>query len=181
MNKNKIAELEAYFKTDNEYWNEFALDAIHKVIRSGLFEDPEQPVSIINDSIALFEESADTPLAAFYTFIEKLEGLTASQGLLVVTIILKYLEATEYEKINLDPIRVFIKGRKDQLELELNASQPKTNNIRQNLKEAVQKELGQLPQYLSELDPLHRLNILCKLIPYVLPKVESVNHRSGED
>jgi hypothetical protein len=44
----------------------------------------------------------------------------------------------------------------------------------------MQKEIEQLPETLKELDPLQRLNILYKLIPYVLPKVESVTHTQGE-
>jgi hypothetical protein len=44
----------------------------------------------------------------------------------------------------------------------------------------MQKELEQLPETLKELDPVQRLNILCKLMPYVLPKTESVKHTLGE-
>jgi hypothetical protein len=44
----------------------------------------------------------------------------------------------------------------------------------------MQKELEQLPEALKELDAVQRLNILCKLMPYVLPKTESVKHTLGE-
>mgnify|MGYP003392190820 FL=1 len=44
----------------------------------------------------------------------------------------------------------------------------------------MQKEIESLPDTLKELEPVQRLNILCKLIPYVLPKVESVTHTQGE-
>ena len=55
-----------------------------------------------------------------------------------------------------------------------------TGNIRDTLKELMQNEIEQLPDTLKELEPAQRLNILCKLIPYVLPKVESVTHKEGE-
>jgi hypothetical protein len=55
-----------------------------------------------------------------------------------------------------------------------------TKNIRETLKEMMQKELEKLPDTLKELEPIQRLNILCKLIPFVLPKVESVNHELDE-
>jgi hypothetical protein len=55
-----------------------------------------------------------------------------------------------------------------------------TGNIRDTLKEMMQKEIESLPDTLKELEPVQRLNILCKLIPYVLPKVESVTHTQGE-
>ena len=59
-------------------------------------------------------------------------------------------------------------------------NKPLTGNIRDTLKEMMQKEIESLPDTLKELEPVQRLNILCKLIPYVLPKVESVTHTQGE-
>ncbi|MBM3451917.1 MAG: hypothetical protein FJX84_02115 [Bacteroidetes bacterium] len=59
-------------------------------------------------------------------------------------------------------------------------NKPLTGNIRDTLKDLMQKELKQLSETLKELDPLQRLNILCKLIPYILPKTESVKHTQGE-
>jgi hypothetical protein len=44
----------------------------------------------------------------------------------------------------------------------------------------LRRDLEQLPETLKELEPLQRLKILCKLIPYVLPKVDSVTHKLGE-
>jgi hypothetical protein len=44
----------------------------------------------------------------------------------------------------------------------------------------LRRDFEQLPETLKELEPLQRLNILCKLIPYVLPKVDSVTHKLGE-
>jgi len=44
----------------------------------------------------------------------------------------------------------------------------------------LRRDLEQLPETLKELDPVQRLNLLCKLIPYVLPKVVSVTHKLGE-
>ncbi|PKP29902.1 MAG: hypothetical protein CVT99_15460 [Bacteroidetes bacterium HGW-Bacteroidetes-16] len=68
--------------------------------------------------------------------------------------------------------------KKDKPKVEYN--KPLTGNIRDTLKELMKKELEQLPDTLEKLDPAQRLNILCKLIPYVLPKVESVTHMLGE-
>ena len=57
---------------------------------------------------------------------------------------------------------------------------PLTGNIRDTLKQMMQTELEQLPSTLKELDPVQRLNVLCKLMPYVLPKTESVKANFGE-
>lgn len=58
---------------------------------------------------------------------------------------------------------------------------PLVKNLRESLKTLVQQELELLPETLKELDTEKRLNILCKLIPYVLPKVESVHSDKGEN
>ena len=62
----------------------------------------------------------------------------------------------------------------------MKAKEIETTDLRKALKEMMQKELKTLPDTLKELEPVQRLNILCKLIPYVLPKVESVTHTQGE-
>jgi len=55
-----------------------------------------------------------------------------------------------------------------------------TTDLRGTLKTMMQKELENLPETLKGLEPIHRLNILCKLLPFILPKVESVTHEQGE-
>jgi len=44
----------------------------------------------------------------------------------------------------------------------------------------LRRDLEQLPETLKELEPVQRLNILCKLIPYVLTMVVSVTLKLGE-
>ena len=55
-----------------------------------------------------------------------------------------------------------------------------TNNLRETLKTIMQKEIEKLPETLETLDPKERLNIVCKLMPYVFPKVETVHPKEGE-
>ena len=55
-----------------------------------------------------------------------------------------------------------------------------TNNLRETLKTIMQKEIEKLPETLEGLDPKERLNIVCKLMPYVFPKVETVHPKEGE-
>ena len=55
-----------------------------------------------------------------------------------------------------------------------------TKDLRQTLKAIVQKELEQLPALLETLEPKERLNIICKIMPFVLPKVEAVHPTAGE-
>ena len=42
------------------------------------------------------------------------------------------------------------------------------------------KELIKLPGYINQLQPRDKLDYLLKMMPYVLPKVENVNHENGE-
>ena len=44
----------------------------------------------------------------------------------------------------------------------------------------LRRDFEQLPETLKELEPLQRLKILCRLIPYVLPMVDSVKLKLGE-
>lgn len=55
-----------------------------------------------------------------------------------------------------------------------------TTDLRKILKGIIQKEFEQLPETLKELEPKERLNILCKLMPFVFPKVEAVHPTDGE-
>ena len=55
-----------------------------------------------------------------------------------------------------------------------------TTDLRKILKEIMRKEFEQLPETLKELEPKERLNILCKLMPFVFPKVEAVQPTDGE-
>jgi hypothetical protein len=55
-----------------------------------------------------------------------------------------------------------------------------TNNLRDTLKTIMQKEIEKLPETLEALDTKERLNVVCKLMPYVFPKVETVHPTEGE-
>jgi len=53
-------------------------------------------------------------------------------------------------------------------------------DIRATLKEVFRGEIARLPDALQTLDEKDRLNFLCKLMPFVLPKVEAVTATKGE-
>ena len=55
-----------------------------------------------------------------------------------------------------------------------------TKEMRTALKNLVFDELIELPKLLDSLDPQTRLGIIIKLLPFVLPKVESENYKLGE-
>jgi hypothetical protein len=55
-----------------------------------------------------------------------------------------------------------------------------TKDLRNQLKELIRKEIEQLPEQLKEMVPKERLDILLKLIAFILAKVSSVSHSLGE-
>ena len=55
-----------------------------------------------------------------------------------------------------------------------------TNEIRKKLKNIVDNELDILEDTLKHLDSKERLELLIKLIPYVIAKVQTVSSTDGE-
>lgn len=58
--------------------------------------------------------------------------------------------------------------------------QKTTKEIRTVLKDVINKELLNIETLFEGLPPKERLEIIVKLIPYVLPKIDNVNHSFGE-
>lgn len=58
--------------------------------------------------------------------------------------------------------------------------QKTTKEIRTVLKTVINKELLNIETLFEGLPPKERLEIIVKLIPYVLPKVDNVNYSLGE-
>lgn len=56
----------------------------------------------------------------------------------------------------------------------------KVDDMRQTLKELMNREIANLPELIEQLPPEQRINVVFKLMPFVLPKVETVNAKSGE-
>lgn len=56
-----------------------------------------------------------------------------------------------------------------------------TREVRVVLKRIVSNELEHLEQTIADMEPAKRLEIVLKLIPYVLPKVNPVAMYHGED
>jgi len=55
-----------------------------------------------------------------------------------------------------------------------------TKELRAKLKDIIYQELETLPDRLEKLDNKERLELLTKLLPYIIPKVENVFPGYGE-
>jgi hypothetical protein len=55
-----------------------------------------------------------------------------------------------------------------------------TKEIRSVLKDVIFYEIENIEETLEQLEPKDRIELIIKLIPYALPKVEQVNYSNGE-
>jgi|TARA_R110002111_G_scaffold242468_2_gene304432 hypothetical protein len=55
-----------------------------------------------------------------------------------------------------------------------------TKELRVVLKDLLHQELEQIQEHLNALKPKERIELLIKLMPYVLPKVTSISHTTNE-
>lgn len=191
-NTNDLQALEGYFKTENEHYNGYTFEMLCEVLKQANFENPELPLRLFSNAIDILTKHYETPLQAVQMFeaeTDKLE-LEPKQKLFIFEWVLKYLKNSEFDKEgtkeakDLNEIKNLLKTQIERLKLEVSKlpenNKPLTGTIRETLKDLMQKELEQLPETLKDLEPVQRLNILCKFMPYVLPKVESVAHTLGE-
>jgi hypothetical protein len=185
MKTKEIEALESYFKTENEHWNGYAFEMLCEVLQQGNFENPETPLQLFDKAVNIFTEQHETPLKAVQKFAAETykQKLTSTQKLFVYEWVYKYVRVSDFGELDLTEVRDLLKSQTERLKNDkpkVEYNKPLTGNIRDTLKEMMQKEIESLPDTLKELEPVQRLNILCKLIPYVLPKVESVTHTQGE-
>jgi hypothetical protein len=169
--------LEGYFKTENDHWNEFILEMLCQILRQEKFENPQLPLELFNNATNMFVQKHQTPLQAVHQFGIDLDKkkLSANQKLFLYKWVWKYLNETEFEKLDLTPIRDLLESQKEKLQAENEPRKPPQKDIRETLKEIMQNEFEQLPETLKGLEPMQRLTIICKFAPFILPKIEAVN------
>lgn len=63
---------------------------------------------------------------------------------------------------------------------ELGTPNKLTKELRNALKDIVYSEIEKIQQNFDKLDSKERIELLIKILPYVLPKVEKVNYRINE-
>lgn len=186
MQTKEIEALESYFKTENEHWNGYTFKMLCEVLQKGEFDNPETPLELLSIASNNLPKESENPLKAIQTFeltVNKYK-LNPTQKLFVYEWVLKYLKQSEFDNGDTSEIEDLLKGRLIRLKSEVEKlpenNKPLVRNMRGTLKEFVQKELEQIPETFKDLEPLQKFNVLCKLMPYVFPKVESVSSKEGE-
>lgn len=182
MATKKKFTVDSYYQTENEHWNKWAFDMFADVLGKELFADPEQPLALFDKAIDTLEKGHGAPFIS----VQKLESdldaqkLTPAQKLFILDWSCRYLNNSSFPEADLSQACELLEKRRNKLKSELQPETPLTLDIRERLKGLVEKELAVLPETLQSLEPAQRLNIICKLIPYILPKVEAVSHKEGE-
>jgi hypothetical protein len=186
MEATKIEALEAYFKTKNEHYNSYSFNLLVETLKSGLFDDPELPLMFFSNAIELACLLHETPVRAAAIIQEEINRQTLSpeQAVFLLDWIAKYLKQSEFDDSDPEGVLRLIKAHIDRLKHKISERpenrQPMTGNIRLALKRYVESELEQLPETMKGLDPAQRMSILCKLLPYAMPKTASVESSFGE-
>jgi hypothetical protein len=188
MKTKKEESLEFYFKTENEHWNSYALKTIRKALEKQLFSDYNKLMQLYELSINIASEShREKPFEGLQLIISEYDKneLTTEQKVYLLEGVFEYLNCTDFDGWYSNEIQDLMKSQiavyNNDFQIMLsNINKTHTVNMRDSLKEVMQNEINNLPETFRKLDNLQRLNIMCKLMPYVLPKTESVNHTFGE-
>ncbi|MBK9108872.1 MAG: hypothetical protein IPM92_11030 [Saprospiraceae bacterium] len=185
MKIKEIEQLESHFKTGNEHRNKYVLEMLCDVIKQGNFEILEMPLLLFDKAINIFALHHKTPLRAIQDFEDECDKqkLIPDQKLFVYEWVCKFLKNTDFKGIDLMEVLTLLNSKTERLKNDkpqIEYTKPLTRNIRESLKEFIQRELELLPETLKDHASLQRLSIICKLLPFVLPKVENVIHKLGE-
>lgn len=168
--------------TENDHWNSFAYRLHCNATEKGLFADAVQPLQLVDAGTTILAKQAENPAKGVELLLSEIAKavLTIPQQLFIYNGVNEYLTITEFEGLVLTQAKDLLLSHCKRLRKENEPVKPLVKNIREMLKVQVQKELEQLPETLKNLEPEKRLNIICKLIPFVLPKVEAINAERGE-
>ncbi len=174
-------EIESYFNTENEYWNEYVFKLYNEAIEKGIFENIETPLQLFGEAISIFTDNAEKPVNAIQLFFNKVKKakLEAPQQAFILNQLKSYLLKTEFDK-DLSNIYDLLNSHLSIIKKEASPEAPRIYNLRDTLKAIIQNEIEQLPETLEALEPMQRLSVLTKLMPYVFPKVEAVHSTEGE-
>lgn len=171
-----MEKIETYFKTENEHWNEHVFNLYNKAISSGLFPDVKLPIEMFDKGTQTILNSQKSSVKGANELLKELECFDVQQQLFMLDKIADYFKHTEFDGVELSEAQVLLKSYIKKLQ----PKKPIAGNLREILKAFVMDELESLPETVKELEPLQRLNIVAKLIPFVMPRVESVHFERGE-
>ena len=191
MGKKEVTSLEAYYQTESEWHNEHIVKLIAEVKQQDNFKDVRQAIELYNFGMDCFYNSPAAPLKAIEVLDREFKkaGLEDAQAVFILEKLTGYIDNSGFDDEDITDkaketfVTIFeaeLQRRKAQV-IELTPQKPLVKNIRATLKTWVQNELEKLPETLEELPADKRVSVLCKLIPFVLPRVDSVHSERNEE
>ena len=170
MSKRKIGAAEAAIHTNNDHWNGYALAFLCKAKESGKFPDVDKAMGIYCDVLDAIQAHHDEPLKGDREAVALVAkaGMNEEQSVAINLAAYTYLRGSEFDA-DLSVGIALLKGRTKAKEAE-----PWNKGTREGLQELVRRELAELPETLKALDPKDRIATLCKLLPFVFPKMSNV-------
>ena len=151
-------------------------------------EELEPTILVFNETLSLFEASPQSPLNVIdklNELFEKLEfGIEKQYFCLYKSY--RYLCGSSYDEEKIDPeiqdqFEIVFKAYIDQLNEKPKEVIQSSKPIVQTLKTIAKDELAKLPELLESLEAKERVSFLMKILPYAVPKIDSVHHRSFDD
>lgn len=184
MNSEKFEIVKSYYQTDDQTWNVYALETIKIALSEQLFEDMENLMKLYKGTLSIATEThKNCPLEAIQAISSEYEArsLQLDQKAFLLERVCVYLKNAKIDGWNSkDFVRLALSQKKAYLkELKQNATHfhyIPTVSIKDMLEYVVRNELRRLPTLVNYLETEQRLNLLCKLLPYVISKNESITH-----
>lgn len=169
-------DIDKCLNAGSDHDQEQNLKVLIEVIKSGAFPDEKAALKMfVETRLALFQV-AENPAQVVPVFEQHTIGMTDEQKLFLAQKLNEYYLNTVFgdeaeEGITLTSITRPLRAYIDRLERTM---RPQVADIRAILKEAFKNEIERLPGTLAALEDKDRLNFLCKLMPFVLPKITSI-------
>lgn len=193
MKKQKAApaapDVEQYLNFGSEHDNKHALDVWLSAIKTGVFVDAAIPLKVFVELRNAFLKVFDQPAKVIPIFEQQTNGMNDIEKQFMARHLLYYFEHTIFadgenkeSEIHLTGISKPLGALLSRLSRETgqNKDELRTGDLRQTLKDIFRQEMERLPEYLQSLETKDRVNVLCKMMPYVMPKIESVYFKEGE-
>ena len=170
MSKRNTRAAEAAIATENEHFNSYALSFLCKAKEGGKFLDLDTPIGLYCDVLETIQAHHDEPLKgdrASEVLMDK-AGMNEEQRRDIYEAAYAYLVASEFDmdlSVGIALLKVRTKAKK---------APAWTIRARVELQELMRRELEHLPATIEGLEPKDRIAVLFKLLPYALPRLNSV-------
>ena len=189
MKKKDTPDVEQYLNLGSEHENKYALEVWLEAIKSGTFSDPATPLKVFVELRNALLQVSDQPAKVIPVFEQHTNGMKGNEKLFVARHLHYYFEQTVFSKGENDETETYLTGISKPLdalltrlnrEAGITDGDPKTDDLRRILKNIFRAEMKRLPEYLQSLETKDRVNAICKMLPFVLPKVGSVHFEVGD-